>query len=155
MRRDAKERARAWVKFLSGFPATHAVTLAYNPEATATVSLDRIRADLDKLHLYVDVGLHGRHVTDWPEERRCAFVGFVEHPDTNAHVHMLWRVPAVHQDEFEQVLDATWARIHQPGSLDVKPNPNAGWAKYVCKDQWGATLDGDPALFVASRTAKP
>lgn len=151
---ETLERARAWKRFFSDFPATHAVTVAYNPAADAIVSLARIRDDLDALHLYVDVKLHGRYVTGWPEERRCAFIGFVEHPETNAHAHMLWRVPAARRDEFEQVLDMIWARIHPPGSSDVKPNPDAGWAKYACKDQWGATLDGDPALFVASRPAK-
>ena len=149
------KRARAWVRFFSSFPATHAVTVAYNPDVDAIVSLARIRADLSKLHLYVDVELHGRRVIAWSEDRRCAFIGFVEHPGTNAHVHMLWRVPANRQHEFEQALATVWTRIHPPGSTDVKPDPDAGWAKYACKDQWGAALDGEPDLFVASHAANP
>lgn len=142
-----------WRNFFSSYQATHAITVTYNPTAECTVHIPRIHADLDKLHLYVDDFFYGSRAARRPLEKRCSFIGMIEHPASNAHVHMLWRVPADRHSEVDVALRSVWQRIRPSGTVDVQVGPDEGWARYVLKDHWGAALD-DALLFVASRSAR-
>lgn len=180
----------AWKSFLASRPATHAVTLAYNPHQPGTASpcyritpdgeclrlptsgipvlrgvnrlptaryvpLEQAHRDMDKLHRTVDRKLFGTRYSDRAEEDRSGFVGWIEHPDTNIHVHLSWRVPEIRADEFAAVITDAWMATSRFASIRVEPIRDDRWTRYILKDQWGAALDGDAALFVASRSARP
>lgn len=115
------------------------------------VRLEQVHSDLDRLHGAVDRKLFGSRYHKLPEERRSSYIGFVEHPDDNVHVHLLWRVPESRTDEFAEEITAHWKAASRYHSTDVQMMRDGGWAGYVCKDQIGRALEGDPALFVSSR----
>ncbi|MGY6286087.1 hypothetical protein ACXIT0_24890 [Methylorubrum extorquens] len=116
------------------------------------ISLEQVHRDLDRLHARVDRKLFGCRFNELPGEQRTAFVGFVEHARTNLHVHLTWRVPETRAEEFVSVIAEAWRATGPAATIDVQPIRDAGWGRYVTKDQWGAALD-DAALFVASRPA--
>jgi hypothetical protein len=58
-----------------------------------TISLDQIQSDMDWLDYRVGRALHGTRFTNLPDDRRISWMGFVEKLGSNAHVHLLVRVP--------------------------------------------------------------
>lgn len=213
------QRAAAWKEFFTAYPATHAVTLSYNPRYGGTaslcqrrkgelvpfpasesgsgdlriiqrrkaapicyrlvgeavplptsgvpvtssdnrlptirrISLEQVHADLDRLHREVDRTLFGTRFHKLPEERRSSFIGWVEHPTSNLHVHLMWRVREDRADNFPEAVADLWKSVSPFHSSDVQPIYDGGWARYICKDQIGLVLEGDAALFVSSRACK-
>lgn len=116
-----------------------------------TVRLDQVHADLDWLHGLVDRDLYGRKFHLRTQDERSSFLGFIEHPKENLHVHLHWRVPERDIAQFVDTLGQHWKRITKYGSLDVKPVRDAGWAWYSLEEQWGSALD-EAELFVSSRS---
>lgn len=179
----------AWRKFLVARPATHAVTLSYNPHRAGTASpcyritsdgeclrlygsgvpavsgvnrlsavrhipLEQVHRDFDGLHRKVDRKLFGSRFNHLPEDERSGFAGYIEHATSNLHAHLAWRVPDARADEFTEVITDAWMDMNPFASIRVKLIRDDGWAKYLAKDVRGAALDGDAALFVASRPAR-
>lgn len=118
------------------------------------ITPERVQTDLDTLDYWMSRALFRKRFNRLPAEKRMAFIGFIEHADTNLHVHLLWRVPEARGEEFEELLGKKWRGQTPYGSSDVKPIRDEGWALYVCKDQVGAALDSDDALFVWNRSAE-
>lgn len=118
------------------------------------IRLEQVHADLDRLHRNVDRKLFGTNFNELPEERRTSFIGFVEHPESNVHVHTLWRVPEGYDDDFTEKVEARWKAVNRFHSTDVQPIRDDGAASYTCKDHVGRALEDDPALFVFSRACK-
>ncbi|MBB4041812.1 hypothetical protein GGR34_003493 [Microvirga flocculans] len=119
-----------------------------------TISLDRIRSDLDWFDYRIGRALCGTRFTNAPGELRPAWVGFVENLETNAHVHLLFRMPDDVVDEFTELAFPLWDQRCKSASIRVKLVWGNGWAHYATKDQWGMALEGDPGLFVCNRSRK-
>jgi hypothetical protein len=118
------------------------------------IPLEQVHRDTDKLHRTVDRKLFGTRYSDRKEGDRSGFVGWIEHPDTNIHVHLSWRVPECRANEFPSVVTDAWMATSRFASIHVESIRDDGWIKYILKDQWGSALNGDAALFVASRSTR-
>jgi hypothetical protein len=114
------------------------------------ISLEQVHADLDRLHGRVDRKLFGARFNKLPADQRTAFVGFVEHLTSNAHIHVAWRAPIARAEEFIAVVTEVWLATGPAATINVQPIRDAGWGRYITKDQHG---EAEAALFVASRTA--
>ncbi|MXQ10949.1 hypothetical protein [Microvirga makkahensis] len=117
------------------------------------IAPEQVQTDLDTLDYWTSRALFGKRFNRLPAEKRMGCIGFIEHADTNLHCHLLWRVPETRGEEFEELLGMKWRGLIQYGSSDVQRIRDEGWALYVCKDQVGAALDSDEALFVWNRSA--
>jgi hypothetical protein len=119
-----------------------------------TISLDRIRSDLDWFDYWIGRALCGPQFTKASGERRPAWIGYVENLDTNTHVHALFKMPDDLVDEFTENAFSLWHQRCKSGSIRVKLIWSDGWAHYATKEQWGMALEGDPGLFVCNRSRK-
>ncbi|QIJ74611.1 hypothetical protein GU700_08485 [Methylobacterium sp. NI91] len=119
------------------------------------IPLNTVQRSLDVLHRTVDRTLFGTRFNKLPQEARSSFIGFVEQPDWNLHVHLAWQVPAERVDEFTEVVTDAWTATSPSASIRVKLiHDAAGWANYVTKQVQGTALNADADLFVASRSAR-
>jgi len=149
----ALERKQAWIDTIVRFEATHAVTLIWNPE-DGRLGLQQVHIDARQVHCRIDRALMGRSFNLLSVSERSGYVGFTEHPETNTHAHLAWRVPVEHHARFEDVLKDWWDRLHPYGEATVEVIYDAaGWASYISKDQWRLPHSEDAALFLASNTA--
>ncbi|QDM20159.1 hypothetical protein FIU28_02545 [Tardiphaga sp. vice154] len=115
------------------------------------VPLETVHSDLNRLHARIDHTLYGSRYHRRPAMRRTGYIGFIEHQNSNIHVHLAWHVPEDRTNEFSEVVTDEWSAIHAIGTIDVKPVRNEGWANYMIKVA-NDVVYGDAALFVASTT---
>ena len=120
-----------------------------------SIPLEQVHRDLDRLHRTVDRKLFGTRYNRLSPADRTSFVGFVEHAESNLHVHLAWYVPQARHAKFGRHIADAWRIVNTAATIWIKPIQDDGWAAYIVKDQRGATLDGDPSLFVASRAVSP
>ncbi|WP_238193286.1 hypothetical protein [Methylobacterium frigidaeris] len=120
----------------------------------AQISLTRVAQDVDWLHRKVDRKLFGTRYNKLPANDRSSFVGFVEKPRSNMHVHLAWTVPDDRVDAFTEFVTDAWLAKSRFASIRVKLIYDGNWGQYISKDQWRAALQDDAAHFVASRTAR-
>ena len=73
----------------------------------------------------------------------------IEHPESNLHIHMLWRVPVESHGAFAEVIDSVWTKKNDFHSTEVKEIASDKFAAYCAKDQFRSKLNGEP-LFVAT-----
>lgn len=148
----ALQRKQAWIDTIVGTGATHAVTLIWNPE-DGRLGLEQVRIEITRAHCRTDRALTNKRFNKLPVARRTGYVGFIEHPETNTHAHLAWRVPVEHHAQFADVLKGWWDHLHPYGEAHVEVIHNAaGWASYISKCQWRAPHAGDAALLLASHT---
>jgi len=118
------------------------------------ISLVQVHRDIDWLHRKMDRRLFGTRFNELPSEERSDFVGYIENPNSNVHVHLAWTMPDARCDEFTEIVTNAWLARSRFNSIRVKLIRDSGWGEYIAKEQWSAALDGDAALFVASRSAR-
>lgn len=148
----ALERRQGWIDTIVRTEATHAVTLIWNPE-DGWLGLEQVQIEIARAHCRVDRALMKRDFNKLPVAQRTGYMGFIEHPETNTHAHLAWRVPVEHHARFENVLKERWGHLHPYGEATVKIiYDEAGWASYISKDQWRAPRAEDAALLLASHT---
>ncbi|MGU3466876.1 hypothetical protein ACLBXO_18675 [Methylobacterium sp. C33D] len=109
---------------------------------------------MDWLHRKMDRKLFGTRFNELPCEKRSSFVGYIENPSSNIHVHLVWTMPDARVDEFTEIVTDVWLAKSRFTSIRVTLIRDDGWSEYAAKDQWGASLEGDAALFIASRPAR-
>ncbi|WP_455976685.1 hypothetical protein [Methylorubrum populi] len=147
---DALARKDAWSELIVRTAPTHAVSLVWNADH-GRLTADRVQADVAKLHCRVDRKLTKKFNKVRPEDR-TGYIGFIERPDTNTHVHLAWRVPEIYHGRFDAALVHWWDRLHPYGSVDVKLIYDApGWARYISKDQWYFADAGEAEHFLVDR----
>jgi len=148
----ARQRKQGWIDTIVRTEATHAVTLIWNPE-NGWLGLEQARADIARVHCRIDRALTNKRFNKLPIARRTGYVGFIEHPETNTHAHLAWRVPVEHHAQFASVLKGWWDDLHPYGDARVDViHDAAGWASYISKCQWRSPYAGDAALLLASHT---
>lgn len=148
----ALERKQGWIDTIVRTEATHAVTLIWNP-ADGWLGLGQVQIEIARVHCRVDRALMKRGFNKLPVAQRTGYVGFIEHPETNTHAHLAWRVPVEHHARFEGFLKGWWDRLHPYGEAHVQViHDAAGWASYISKDQWRTPRAEDASLLLASHT---
>lgn len=142
------------VAFLSTMQFTHLATLAFNREVTRDAAL----SFLSSLHQRVDRALYGRNYYKHDQDRRTTFAAFFEHPDTNQHWHVLWRVPQRTLLRGGKLINANplffwtclreWRFLTKSGSAWLTPMQyEKGALRYAVKD---LRADSSPEDFVFS-----
>lgn len=125
---------------------SHALTLATNRSLT----VEKISAMFGKFCLDLDRACLGRkNVTGAPSGDRVFAVAFVEHPDTNIHLHVAMRLdgwwPDQSQADAGDTIEVIWKRITGgAGSTQLDPIEDAGWGRYMTKK--AAIVSGDYLL---------
>lgn len=126
----------AQVEFLAAQGYSHMVSLAWN----RGVSLDRMHADLRKLHGMVDEKLLGRWFFKMEPSLRTRAVFVLEKLQTNPHCHSFWRVPCPKMLRFNRLFSGSrggvWEKIVPSGTYDIRLNDDRmEAARYVLKEQ--------------------
>lgn len=138
-------------RYPSSFPG---VPIANRLPTLRNISLEQVHREVDWLHRRMDRKLFGTRFNKLPREKRSSFVGCVEKPNSNVHVHLAWTMPDDRTDKFTEIVTDAWLAKNRFASIRVKLIRDGEWAEYITKDQWGTALEGDAALFVASRPAR-
>lgn len=124
------------VRWLSDQGCSHALTLVANRSLTVG-NLARMFGefclDLDRLCL-------GRkNVGNRPLSDRLFAVAFVEHPDTNIHLHVALRLDGWWQDQpplpMERHIEVLWKRVTGgAGNTLLRQIDDDGWGYYITKE---------------------
>lgn len=118
----------AWEKFIADFPATHAVTLAFNRDT----ELDAAKHELRGFQAFVDRALFRREWAQAPDRTRI--VAVAENMQTNLHWHAVVTVAPYKAEKFAAACDKAWRKLIPGGSVKVEAIYDAaGWASYICK----------------------
>lgn len=128
---------KALVDWLSQDDWSHDMTFAFN----RPVSVERARGIFSQFCMEMDRLRFKRHdVRDLPSERRFQAVAFIEHPETNIHIHAAakltgWWHQEVTQCDFDIFAmlwrECTWGS----GDLLCRELVNCrGWLEYSTKD---------------------
>lgn len=140
--------------FLAAQNPTHGLTLCFNEPAR----LGRVRSALRFWHSTVDRYLVGRRFHLCPPDARLWFAAFPENLHSNAHAHLVLRVPLALVQRFEDGCGGThsafWTRVAPRGHslLEALVTPEA-WANYAGK---GAGMVGaDVGEWILSDEFRP
>ena len=72
--------------------------------------------------------------------RRTQYVGIIEKPDLNIHIHAAIFVP-IRKAEFFEVAHRAWKKICGSGDLNIQLYSSIGAATYSCKRVSASTSD--------------
>lgn len=140
------------IRWMTDFKPTLFVTFVFNSD----IRIDFARRTLEEFHKRLDAKLVGRAALRKPGER-SVYIATVEKPDTNLHIHALFKVSARQMARFGIVADDIWKKLAPAGNLVIKPVTCAeGAAAYITKE---LRPDDDrlllpPHLERASRTIR-
>ena len=83
---------------------------------------------------------------------RSSYRGFIEHPESNIHVHLAWNVPNELASTFCGALPRKWELLVPSGSVDIQPiSDPAAWGRYCVKAQSFSTEPRDDAFVESER----
>ncbi|GGD86999.1 hypothetical protein GCM10011515_03110 [Tsuneonella deserti] len=106
------------------------VTFVFN----TPISIDGARRKLEEFHKRLDDKLAGRAALRRPE-RRSVYIATIEKPDTNLHIHALFKISELQRLRFYLTADEIWMKLAPAGNLDIKPVFYAeGAASYITKE---------------------
>ncbi len=141
------------IRWIADFQPTLFVTFAFNREITC----DGARRTLEHFHKRLDEKFLGKAALRRPDER-SVYIATIEKPDTNLHVHALFKLSPTHQLRFALVAEDIWAKLVPAGNLDVKPVSYVdGVAAYITKELRPETSERlllPPHLDRTSRTIR-
>lgn len=134
--RGEKYRAEC-IRWMTDFAPDLFVTFAFN----RLISMDEAQRTFEEFHGRLDRQLLGRSYLARPAER-TAYIATVEKPDTNIHIHALFKMTVEQKAGFSEVAPAIWTKLIPAGNLDIKPVHDAeGAARYVTKELKPDTSD--------------
>ena len=111
------------------FEPTLFVTFVFN----ASISPAEAQRKLEAFHMRMDRKLVGRAMLRKPHERSI-YIATIEKPDTNIHIHALFKLTDKQRVHFGMVGPAIWREMIIGGNLDIQPvTYAAGAAAYVTK----------------------
>ena len=118
------------IRWIADFQPTLFVTFAFNRE----ISSEGARRTLEHFHKRLDEKFLGKAALRRPDER-SVYIATIEKPDTNLHVHALFKLSPIHQLSFALVAEGIWAKLVPAGNLDIKPvSCVKGVAAYITKE---------------------
>ena len=117
------------VRWMTEFDPDLFVTFAFN----RWVSMDEAQRTFEEFHQRLDRKLLGRSFLDRAEDRTL-YIATIEKPDTNIHVHALFRMTPEQATRFGEIAPSIWKKLIEAGNLDIQPVHHAeGAARYVTK----------------------
>lgn len=118
------------IRWMADFEPTLFVTFVFN----SAISADGARRKLEEFHKRLDGKLVGRAALRKPDER-SVYIAAIEKPDTNLHIHALFKTSDLQSVRFGLVADDIWKKLAPAGDLVIKPVIYAdGAAAYITKD---------------------
>jgi len=154
------------VKAQTSFGGTNTVTIAYDSSASHVrlptrvdacnrlttvrhVTPDQVRHDVALLSRNVDRRLLGRLFNRQPAAMWSAYIGFIEHPDSNTHVHLAWHCHDPHGLAGAE-LAKQWGKLSPYFTSVIRPlSDPVEWANYMLKDQSPAALLDSRGLILS------
>lgn len=125
------------IRWIADFQPTLFVTFAFNHDITS----DGARRTVEHFHKRLDEKFLGKAALRKPDERSI-YIATIEKPDTNLHVHALFKLSATQQLRFALVAEEIWTKLVPAGNLDIKPVSYVdGVAAYITKELRPATSD--------------
>ncbi|MBX9882868.1 MAG: hypothetical protein K2X73_12935 [Sphingomonas sp.] len=119
----------------------------YGPDLFVTfvfnrwISMDEAQRTFEEFHGRFDKKLLGRSYMDRPDER-TTYIATIEKPDTNIHIHALFKMTAEQKERFGEIAVPIWKKLVKAGNLDIKPvHCPEGAARYVTKELRPETSD--------------
>mgnify|MGYP001162531330 CR=1 FL=1 len=151
---DSREKFRSQcIRWIADFQPTIFVTFVFNREITS----DGARSALEHFHKRLDEKFLGKSALRKPNER-SVYIATIEKPDTNLHIHALFKLSPVNQQRFATIAAEIWAKLAPAGNLDIQPVSYAeGVAAYITKDLHPETSERlllPPHLERTSRTIR-
>lgn len=123
-----KYRAQC-IEWMSRFEPSLFVTFVFN----ASISPAEAQRKLEAFHMRLDRKLVGRAMLRRPDER-STYIATIEKPDSNIHVHALFKLTDKQRVVFGLVASGIWREIVISGNLDIQPvTYAAGAAAYITK----------------------
>jgi len=117
------------IQWMSRFEPALFVTFVFN----ATISSAEAQRKLEAFHMIVDRKLIGRGLLRKPE-RRSTYIAAIEKPETNIHIHALFKLTDKQRVVFGLIAAETWSSLAPGGSLDFqRVTYAAGAAAYITK----------------------
>jgi len=114
-----------------------------------TITPDRIQQDVVLLSRNLDRRLLGTRFNRQPAAMWSAYIGFIEHPDSNTHVHLAWHCHDPHGLAGAE-LAKQWGKLSPYFTAHVEPlSGPVGWADYMLKDQSPAALLDSRGLILS------
>jgi len=95
----------------------------------------QIDSDIALLAKKLDRELLGTRFNLAAKCRWSSYAGFIEHPESNLHIHLMWRC---HDPNFKApyFINKIWKEFDRNHTADVTPITNADvWAAYILKKQ--------------------
>lgn len=125
------------IRWMTDFDPDLFVTFAFN----RTISMDEAQATFEKFHGHLDRKLVGRAFLRRPDER-TRYIATVEKPDTNIHIHALFKMTDIQKLRFCLIADGLWAELVKGGNLDIQAvHLVKGVAGYITKELRPETSD--------------
>lgn len=124
------ERYRAeCVRWMADLGPNLFVTFAFN----RWVSMDEAQRTFEEFHQRIDRKLLGRSYFDRPDDR-TVYIATIEKPDTNIHIHALFRMTPEQAVRFGSIAPDIWTKLVAAGNLDIQSvRDTEGAARYVTK----------------------
>ncbi|HEX7853468.1 MAG TPA: hypothetical protein VF503_07200 [Sphingobium sp.] len=134
--RGEKYRAEC-IRWMADFTPDLFVTFAFN----RSISMDEAQAIFEKFHGYLDRKLIGRAFLRRPD-KRTDYIATIEKPDTNIHIHALFKMSKIQKLRFCLIADRIWETLVKGGNLNIQTVHCAeGVANYITKELRPETSD--------------
>ncbi|MEG8018785.1 hypothetical protein [Sphingomonas sp. LR55] len=125
------------VRWMTDFNPDLFVTFVFN----RGIGMDEAQVALEKFHGHLDRKLIGRAFLRRPE-KRTNYIATIEKPDTNIHIHALFKMTGIQKLRFCLIADGIWESMVKGGNLDIQAVHNAeGVADYITKELRPQTSD--------------
>ncbi|MGQ2943703.1 MAG: hypothetical protein ACT6Q7_18615 [Blastomonas fulva] len=133
-----REKYRAeCIRWMTEFEPELFVTFVFN----RWICMDEAQRTFEEFHCRLDRKLLGRSFIERPDER-TDYRATIEKPDTNIHVHALFKMTVEQKERFGVEAPAIWAKLVEAGNLNIKPIHNSeGAARYITKELRPETSD--------------
>ncbi len=129
-------------QMLFDYDAQYMITVNFN----RTTSFVSARTSLKALQARVNRKLFGKHWLKLPQKRRTEFIAFAEHPHSNFHYHILFRVPTLTRKQtliFRLFVEPLWQEMIEFGQVHVAKfatnEDRARAVSYVTKELYKTT----------------
>ncbi len=125
------------IRWMTNFKPDLFVTFVFN----RGIGMDEAQATLERFHGHLDRKLIGRAFLRRPK-KRTIYIATIEKPDTNIHIHALFKMTGMQKLRFCLIADGIWEEMAKGGNLDIQAVHGAeGVANYITKELRPETSD--------------
>ena len=121
-----------WQELVDQIHSPLAVTIA----STTPLPLDAIHRCADRFFNLIERRALGARWHRKPTYERLRAVGFVEHLESNTHMHLAVEAPCFRLQSVLVNGKGIWRRVRPGGTYDCAP-AKGRWSAYITKDAWG------------------